>query len=286
MRAVRFIIPKTIGNSFLIQSERISHFYDIIHYHPEHQITLILKGDGTRFIGNNIEHFGEGDVYFIGRNVPHVFKCDSRYYDDSKLEVHSISVFFKNETFGPQFFEIPEMAHIKRVLDMASLGIKIEGADSDQIKKILHSIDMQDGFQRFQSLLSILDLFSKSDSLKILSSVPYTSPSKDLENERINVVFQYLSNNFREEISLDKIASIANMTPNAFCRYFKQRTGKSFTVFLNEIRIEMAAKLIAGRQDYFGNIAQECGFNSISYFNRQFKRIMKTSPLAYRNRYR
>ena len=101
MRAVRFIIPKTIGNSFLIQSERISHFYDIIHYHPEHQITLILKGDGTRFIGNNIEHFGEGDVYFIGRNVPHVFKCDSRYYDDSKLEVHSISVFFKNETFGP-----------------------------------------------------------------------------------------------------------------------------------------------------------------------------------------
>ena len=168
---------------------------------------------------------------------------------------------------------------------MASLGIKIEGADSDQIKKILHSIDMQDGFQRFQSLLSILDLFSKSDSLKILSSVPYTSPSKDLENERINVVFQYLSNNFREEISLDKIASIANMTPNAFCRYFKQRTGKSFTIFLNKIHIEMAAKLITGRQDYFGNIVQECGFNSISYFNRQFKRIMKTSSLVYRNRY-
>jgi AraC-like DNA-binding protein len=286
MKAVRFVIPKTVENSFLVQTEHAPHFYDTIHYHPEHQITVILQGEGTRFTGNNIERFQPGDVYFIGRNVPHVFKCDARYYDDSQLEVHSISVFFKNETFGPQFFEIPEMAHIKRILDLASLGIKIEGEDREQVQKILQTIDSQEGFQRFQSLLSILDLFSKSDSLKTLSSVPYTSPSKDSENERINVVFKFLSDNFRNEIPLDKIASVANMTPNAFCRYFKQRTGKAFTVFLNEMRIEMAAKLIAGSPDSFGNIAQECGFNSISYFNRQFKRIMQTSPMGYRKRYR
>ncbi len=123
------------------------------------------------------------------------------------------------------------MAHIKRVLDLASLGIKIEGEDREQVQKILQSIDLQEGFQRFQSLLSILDICAKSDSLKTLSSVPYTSPLKDTENERINVVFKFLSDNFRNEIALDKIASVANMTPNAFCRYFKQRTRKSIHGF-------------------------------------------------------
>jgi len=287
MRAVRFVIPKTGGNSFRVQTERSLHFYDTIHYHPEHQITVILKGEGTRFIGNHVERFQPGEVYFIGRNVPHVFKCDASYYEgNSQLEASSISVFFKDETFGPQFFEIPEMSHIKRLLELASLGVRIDGEDRNRVAAILNSIEAQDGFQRFQSLLSILDLCSKSDSLQALSSVRYTSPSKDSENERINVVFQYLSKNFREEVSLAQIASIANMTPNAFCRYFKQRTGKAFTVFLNEMRVESAAKLIAGSTENFGNIAQECGFNSISYFNRQFKRIMQTSPMAYRNKYR
>jgi len=287
MKAVRFVIPKTGGKSFRVQTERSAHFYDSIHYHPEHQITVILKGEGTRFIGNHVEHFQPGEVYFIGRNVPHVFKCDTSYYEgNSQLEASSISVFFKDETFGPQFFEIPEMAHIKRLLELASLGVRIDGEDRNRTVEILNSIEAQDGFQRFQSLLSILDICSKSDSLQTLSSVRYTSPSKDSENERINVVFQFLSKNFREEVSLAQIASIANMTPNAFCRYFKQRTGKAFTVFLNEIRVESAAKLIAGSTENFGNIAHECGFNSISYFNRQFKRIMQTSPMAYRNKYR
>jgi AraC-like DNA-binding protein len=287
MRAVRFVIPKTGGNSFRVQTERSPHFYDTIHYHPEHQITVILKGEGTRFIGNHVERFQPGEVYFIGRNVPHVFKCETSYYEgNNQLEASSISVFFKDETFGPQFFEIPEMSHIKRLLDLASLGVRIDGEDRKRVTEILNLIEAQDGFQRFQSLLSILDICSKSDSLQPLSSVRYTSPSKDSENERINVVFQFLSKNFREEVSLAQIASIANMTPNAFCRYFKQRTGKAFTVFLNEMRIEFAAKLIAGSHDNFGNIAQECGFNSISYFNRQFKRVMQTSPMAYRNKYR
>lgn len=287
MRAVRFVIPKTGGNSFRVQTERSTHFYDSIHYHPEHQITVILKGEGTRFIGNHVDRFQPGEVYFIGRNVPHVFKCDASYYEgNDQLEASSISVFFKDETFGPQFFEIPEMAHIKRLLELASSGVRIDGEDRESATKILKSIEQQDGFQRFQSLLSILDMCSNSDTLKTLSSIRYTSPSKDLENERINVVFQFLSNNFRKEVSLAQIASVANMTPNAFCRYFKQRTGKSFTVFLNEMRIEFAAKLIAGSQDNFWNIAQECGFNNISYFNRQFKRIMQTSPIKYRNKFK
>jgi AraC-like DNA-binding protein len=287
MRAVRFIIPKTGGNSFRVQTDCVPHFYDTIHFHPEHQITVILKGEGTRFIGDHVERFQPGEVYLIGRNVPHVFKCDPGYYEgNSELEACSISVFFKDETFGPQFFEIPEMAHIKRLLGLATSGVRIDGEDRERVAEILKSIPDQEDFQRFQSLLSLLDMCSRSDSLRTLSSVRYTTPSKDSENERINVVFQFLSNNFRKEISLPEIASISNMTTNAFCRYFKQRTGKTFTVFLNEMRIEYAAKLIAGSQDNFGNISIESGFKSLSYFNRQFKRTMQLSPTAYRSKYR
>ena len=286
MKAVRFVIPKTSGNSFRLQIDREPYFYDTIHYHPEHQLTYFIKGEGTSFIGNHVERFKPGDVYFIGKNVPHVSKCDGAYYQNNpELEALSISLFFNDETFGSQFFEIPEMAHIKRLLELASMGIKITGDERESIAKLIEECQQIDGFKRFQNLLSILDIMAKSENIKTLSGVRYLSPSKESENERINVVFSFLSNSFRTAITLNQIAGVANMTPNAFCRYFKQRTGRPYSLFINEMRVEYAGKMIAGSRESFGNIAIESGFNSISYFNRQFKRITGMSPLQYRKKY-
>lgn len=286
MKPVRFIIPKTGTNSFRVQIDEQAHFYDSVHFHPEHQITHILKGEGTCLIGNHVERFKPGDVFMVGKNVPHVFKSDQTYYHPgNKLESKYISLFFKDETFGRQFFEIPELAHIKRLLDMASMGVKITDDDRDKVSQMINKTEHQEGFERFQSLLSILDKLATASTLQALSSMRYDAPSKDLDNERINVVFNYMSNNFKLEITLEEISSIANMTPNAFCRYFKQRTGKTFSNFLNEVRIEYAGKLIAGSNEPFGNISIESGYNSISYFNRKFKQITGLSPLMYRKRY-
>jgi AraC-like DNA-binding protein len=286
MKAVRFVIPKTSGNSFRLQIDQGAHFYDTIHYHPEHQLTFFIKGEGTSFIGNHVERFKPGDVYFIGKNVPHVSKCDEAYYQGNpELEALSISLFFNDETFGSQFFEIPEMAHIKRLLELASMGIKITGDERETIACLIDECQHDDGFKRFQNLLSILDIMAKSECLKTLSGVRYLAPSKENENERINVVFSFLSNHFRTEITLKQIAEVASMTPNAFCRYFKQRTGRPYSLFINEMRVEYSGKLIAGSRESFGNIAIESGFNSISYFNRQFKRITEMSPLQYRKKY-
>ena len=286
MKAVRFVIPKTSGNSFRLQIDQGAHFYDTIHYHPEHQLTYFIKGEGTSFIGNHVERFKPGDVYFIGKNVPHVSKCDEAYYQGNpELEALSISLFFNDETFGSQFFEIPEMAHIKRLLELASMGMKITGPEKEIIAGLIDECRQYDGFKRFQNLMNILDIMAKSENLRTLSSVQYLSPSKESENERINIVFSYLSDNFKTEISLNKIAEVASMTPNSFCRYFKQRTGRPYSVFLNEMRVEYAGKQIAGSHENYGNIAIESGFNSISYFNRQFKRITGMSPLQYRKKY-
>ncbi len=285
-QAIRFVIPKTGGNSFRVQEDRGGHFYDNIHFHPEHQITLFLKGEGTSFTGNHVERFHPADVYLIGKNVPHVSKCDEAYYQGNlELEAHSISLFFKDETFGPQFFEIPEMAHIKRLLELASMGLKISGEDRNKITDLIIDSKNSDGFSRFQNLMSILNIFAYSENIRTLSTVPYFSPSKQRDNERINIVFNYLSSHFRSSVNLDKVSDIANMTPNSFCRYFKQRTGKPYSVFLNEMRVEYAGKRIAESLDSFGNIAIESGFNNISYFNRQFKRVTGLSPLQYRKKY-
>jgi len=286
MKPVRFVIPKTGGNSFRIQLDRGPHFYDTIHYHPEHQITFFIKGEGTSFIGNHVERFQPGNVYLIGKNVPHVSKCDEAYHKgDPELEAYSISLFFKDETFGSQFFEIPEMAHIKRLLELASMGVKITGTDREEIARLIEASRDLEGFGRFQNLMSILDIFARSENLLTLSSVRYLTPSKDSDNERINVIFSYLSGNFKSPVNLDDLAGVASMTPNSFCRYFKQRTGKPYSVFLNEMRVEYAGKRIAESQENFGNIAVESGFNSISYFNRQFKRVTGLSPLQYRKMY-
>ncbi len=286
MKAVRFVIPKTSGNSFRLQIDHEPYFYDTIHYHPEHQLTYFIKGEGTSFIGNHVERFKPGDVYFIGKNVPHVSKCDEAYYQNNpELEALSISLFFNDETFGSQFFEIPEMAHIKRLLELASMGLKITGEEQETIATLIEECQQIDGFKRFQNLLSILDIMAKSEYVKTLSGVRYLAPSKESENERINVVFRFLSNSFRTAITLNQIAGVANMTPNAFCRYFKQRTGRPYSLFINEMRVEYAGKMIAGSRESFGNIAIESGFNSISYFNRQFKRITGMSPLQYRKKY-
>ncbi|WP_346857398.1 AraC family transcriptional regulator [uncultured Draconibacterium sp.] len=287
MKAVRFVIPKTDGNSFRLQIDKGGCFYDTIHYHPEHQITLICKGEGTSFIGNRVERFQPGDVFLIGKNVPHVTKCDEIYYTSPEQNnVLSISLFFKDETFGKQFFEIPEMVHIKHLLNLASQGIKINEPDRNEVKKLIEQCTDVDSFQRFQLLMSILDIFARSKTSRTLSSISYHSPTRESDNERINIIFNFLSKNFRNEINLNQLSEVANMTTNSFCRYFKQRTGKSYSGFLNDLRIEYAGKLIAGSTDSFGNIAALCGYNSLSYFNRQFKRITGITPLQYRKKYR
>lgn len=286
MKAVRFVIPKTSGNSFRVQVDCQPFFYDTIHYHPEHQLTLIVQGEGTSFIGNKVERYAPGDVFIVGKNVPHVFKSDQVYYRGGDMTSHGISVFLKDETFGREFFEIPEMGHIKRLLELALMGIKVSGHDRQASAKMIKRINTLEGFERFQLLLSLLNLLATSEHLYPLSSVKYHSPSSETDNERINEVFNHISNHFREEITLDEIAAVANMTVNSFCRYFKQRTRKTYSSFLNDIRIEYACKLIASGNDAFNTIALESGYNNVSYFNRKFKQIMGVTPLEYRRRYR
>ena len=286
MKAVRFIIPKTSEATFRLQEDKAPFFYDSIHYHPEYQLTLILKGEGTRFIGNSVERYKPGDLFFIGKNVPHVFRSDQEYYKNtSSLESHSVSIFINDEILGEQFLNLPELTSITRLLELSLFGVSYKQEEKKKTKALILASFKLKSFERFLHILDLLQRLSKIEDFQLLSPTPFIHPSKESDNERINTIFQYLSSHFTSDITLQDIASIANMTTNSFCRYFKKRTGKPFSHFLNTMRIEYACHLMVSTNDGIGSISMDCGYNNISYFNRQFKKFKKLRPNEYRQKY-
>jgi AraC-like DNA-binding protein len=280
-----FRVPKMLDESFSVQLEEGERFYPIRHYHPEVQLTLIIEGRGTRFIGNSIASFREGDVFLIGSNVPHVFRNDQPG-SSGERKVSSLSVYFKPDVLGDTFFSLPETRHISVLLSEASKGIEILGGGKDKLCDHLQRVRQSRGFNRLVELLEILNLISLSKDYRIISQLSYTRPVRDADNRRISSVFDFVVGNYTEEISLDRAASIANMSTTAFCRYFKLHTRQTFTEFLNRTRIGQASRVLIDTNQSVSEIGYSCGYNNIPYFTRQFRKFTGITPLAYRRQYR
>jgi AraC-like DNA-binding protein len=287
MKALLYSNPKTETESFHVQVDEMAHFYDSLHYHPEVQVTLILRGTGTLFVGDCIEQFKPGDLIVIGANLPHVLRCDAEYYEnDPEMKAHGISLYFKPEAFGDHFFQLPETRHISEWIRKISRGIRVAPSDTTLIDELIRLMPELEGFERFRALLSILHHLTRAHNFDYLSSVSFTTPQKDTDSKKINNVFDYVMLNFPREIRLDTVAEVAHMSPTAFCRYFKQRTRKTFSRFLNEVRIGNACKLLLEGDNTVTEVSFNCGYNNISNFNRQFKAISKFTPSEYVRKYR
>lgn len=285
MKAVFFKNPTIESTSFHSQEDHQGHFYDTLHYHPEIQITYILESEGTLFAGDKIDRFKKGDIFLFGANLPHVFRNDSEYYEEnSNLIAHSYSIHFQKNCFGSDFFESPEMTKINALLQSSERGLKIS---SEQIShKLFQQIQSDTGVGRILGLLRLLHKISSLNNLSHLSSISYSNPQKESHNQRINSVFEFVVENFENKINLDDIAKMVHMSAPAFSRFFKQRTRKTFTRFVNEVRTGNACKLLQNGQLSISEIAYQCGFNNISNFNRQFKRITSFTPKAYQKAHR
>ena len=286
MKALLFRVPESGEGSFRVQVDHQPFFYDTLHFHPEIQITVFLEGSGTQFVGDHIGTFEAGDVIVLGPNLPHVFRCDEPYYqENSGLMAHSVSLFLKKESFGERFFDLPEMKKISQLLSKSSRGIKLKGKGAQNIGNMISEMVQQEGFDRFTGLLFILDRLTKVKKSEVLSSVAYSTPQKESDNKKINDVFQFVMLNYHRELRLEEVASVAHMSPTAFCRYFKLRTRKTFSRFLNEIRVGQACKLLVEQDSHITSVCYASGFNNISNFNRQFKQITGYTPSGYKQRY-
>ncbi|GAB3527650.1 AraC family transcriptional regulator [Pontibacter brevis] len=282
MKPVYFQIPKSSDETIRVQYEEQPHFYDNLHFHPEVQVMFICEGSGTQFIGDNIGSFSSGDILLLGPNLPHVFRNDKKFYEEnSGLSARNISIFFQVESLGERFLSLPEVNPIQKLLLSSKRGIRINGETKKKATALVEQMLYLEGFERLMQLFNFLHLLSLSKELELLSSVGFDGPQNDSDSKKMNDVFNYIMNNFSEEVKLQKAASIANMSTNAFCRYFKQHTRKTFSSFLNEIRIGHACRLLIEDRWNIRETAFECGFDNISYFNRQFKDITSYTPTEY-----
>lgn len=270
--------------SFSVRQDKVPYFINNLHYHLEVEFVLIEKGSGTHFIGDSISRFSEGDLYLIGSNLSHCWRCDDIYFENRPdLMAEAKVVHFLENYWGNQFLDLPENKSIKDLLMKAKSGIRVVGKTKNAISKILGKLLIAKSTDRIILVLQALSLIANSKDLEILSSPGFTSNNYiESEAERINDIFNYTLNNFKRKITLEEIADVANISPNSFCRYFKSITKKTYSQFLMEIRIGHACKLLIESTKNVNYVCYESGFNNFSNFNKYFKAITGKNPLLYK----
>ena len=283
MKALSFKIPHGSKTSIKVDHDVMPHFYDTYHTHEEVQIMLVIKGYGSAYIGDRILQFEEGDIYLLGKNLPHVFK-DKLTGEGVRIE--SISIFFLQDFMGKEFLELPESRLVATLIEESKRGLQIQGKLKDIITDKIWKIYNSEGLNRLLFLVETLELIAQSEDLKFISSPGYHKPKRSVDGQKINDVFDFMLGNYAREIRLEEIAEVANMSSTAFCRYFKQHTRKTYSRFLNEIRIGHACKMLVDDKLSISHICYNSGFNNISNFNRQFKKITGFTPSKYQKQHR
>lgn len=275
------IIPP-LENSIVIKDDAIS-WTNPWHYHPEIEILHCIKGKGTNFIGNAIRSIEEGELLVLGKNLPHTRQRDRDYYlDHPDEDPESIVVQFREDFLGDEFFSLREFGHIRTLLDNATLGLKFFGETLRKATDRLNAIVAKDPTSAVLELLAILDSLARSNEFIKLNSVNYVIETRGKSAQKINKVYHFTIEHFREPISLDQVAALTDHSPAAFCRYFKTRTRKSYFQYLTEVRIGYACELLREGAMDVTRVCFASGFNNLSNFHKQFKKIMKLTPSEYR----
>ena len=280
-------LKKTLSSihSFIIKEFHDPMFDPNWHFHPEYQLFCVLEGSGTRFIGDSISHFVAGDMVFLGPNIPHLWRSDDYLTHPNEPKAHGLVIYFEEDFLGKEFFEKQEMVLLKQLFERAGRGVEITGATHVNVLTKMQSLLQKEGFESILGLLEILHTIACSEEYRLIASLGFENTYKQTETERMRIVHEYVMGHFRQEISLEKVAALASMSPSAFCRYFKARSNKTFSDFVSEIRIGHACRLLIEGNLSVTQVAYECGYRTISNFNRQFKEIVKESPLKYQQHY-
>ncbi|MFP5041227.1 AraC family transcriptional regulator [Parasediminibacterium sp. JCM 36343] len=285
MKPVLEYLPKDAEESFVVKSFEYTYYPTPWHFHPEYEIVLVTESTGKRFIGNNISNFQPGNLALIGPNLPHLYRNDVPYYEpNTDLRAKSIVVHFSENSFGHIFSSMPEAKQIKELFRKSVQGLEITGNTNKKASELLFELLELSGFARAIKLLEILQLLAASADCHFISGGGLTGINEK-ESERMHKVLDFLMKNFANDISRTEVAKVANMSDNAFSRYFSQRTRKTFAQYLNDLRLSHASKLLVSGEKNISEICYECGFNNVSNFNRQFKLHYGISPLAYSKTY-
>ncbi len=256
------------------------------HFHPEYQLFMVLEGSGTRFIGDHVKQFKKGEITFSGPNLPHLWRSDQdNKRSEKNFNAKGIVVYFGGNLISENLMQKEEMIKLRQLFKKSLRGMDIFGKTAKKVGVMLRNLIRQEGFEQVLELLKIVNLLAKSKEYTLLASPGYTNSLKEGDTDRMNKVYAYVMKSFNQKISVSELAALTNMTPTSFSRYFKIHANKTFSEFLSEIRIGHACKLLIEKKRNSSQACYESGFHTLSNFNRQFKAIMKRTPIEYQKEY-
>jgi AraC-like DNA-binding protein len=276
MRPVIQKLPLENDTSFLARTYRTPNFEVPWHQHTECELILFTEGSGLSFVGNYVDEFKIGDIFFIGANVPHTFQKR-----DNDLIASAVVVQFRKDFLGREFMTLPESQPLQKLFDFSVQGMKIKGQPKIKLKVLIKELEYLKGLPRIIHLCNCLQILLHCEYITL--STPEIKLLDCHNKERIETIFRYTTDSFQKKISLSHIAQIADLSVPAFCTYFKKCTKKTYIDFLNEIRIGFACKLLLGTNRTVLDICYESGYNTLANFNKQFLKIKGITPSKYRN---
>lgn len=250
-----------------------------LHYHPNYEMNFVIKGLGTRYVGDNIEQFEEGDLILLAPNIPHCWKSIPR----NEEPYASLVIQWKDDFLGNGWDSVSEFDNIRRLLKLSGKGIKFDKYIANEIKKRQSELLMLPPFEKLLLLLQLLNDLGKTNEFQILSNEELPL-NNNVYNVRIEIVSRFIKEKYTEKITLANVAGLVNMSEGAFSRFFSQTTGKPFFTFLNEYRIRMACKALIETDMNADEVGYACGYECLQFFYRQFAKYVKCSPQAFRKK--
>lgn len=276
--------PEDVGNQRVnICKKEIPCLDSSWHYHAQYELLYISQSNGIRFVGDSVCQFFPGDLVLVGPYLPHLWRNDVSFYkeNNSENQVKTIIMKFTENFMGNDTFKNPEFSEIDKLLDQSKFGVCFGQQISEELHDELVQIaDLSPAMQSIK-LLEILHRLSVTKEKMVLSSSDMRQYNTD-NAHRLDTVLKYISDNYASYITLEDIADVACMTTNSFCRFFKKMTNKSFTQFLNEVRIRNASRLLLEDNIFVSEVCYTVGYKSITNFNNQFKQIMGCTPKQFR----
>jgi AraC-like DNA-binding protein len=263
---------------------RSNSFGCVWHCHIEIEISLVLRARGHRVVGDNVTSLTPGDMVMVGSNLPHDWQNDA-HGPGGAQPVESICIHFHPDWLGAGWLDLPAMQQVKRLFERAALGLHITGTTRDEVEKLLLKCPDQSGLPRVLTVLEILHRLAISKDLAPIASRGFAPELDPHDEDRVNRVVQHIQKNLDHTIYLDHLAALVHLSPGAFSRFFKTRTGKTVPGFINELRIGRACRLLAETDLPVTTVAQNCGFTNLANFNRQFLRLKNTPPRDWRRRF-
>ena len=279
-------VPTKLETSYSIRHDVQPNFGTLWHYHPELELHYVKKGEGVRFIGDNISNFSTGEMLLLGENLPHTWRCNDPYFQpNSGLTVEATVIHFLPHCLGHDLLHLPEAYQIPKLYERAKHGLIIKGETKKKLVKLMDNALHAVNLNRLTILLSILSTLAESDEYETITSAHAFYQSDRADNDRFNKICTYTLANYKNEITLEEIASLSNLSVTSFCRYFKLMSKKTYYDFLTEIRVSHVCRMLIEDNMTVEAICMECGFNNASNFYRHFKKIVGVTPVEYRRKY-